>query len=179
MQQDAEVLSFWFDELEPKQHFKKDPNLDAEISRRFLNLHQRAAAGELQTWRGTACGRLAEIIVLDQFSRNIFRNDARAWAQDEQALVLATEMVELELDQALETPRRVFAYLPYMHSEDLAAQVESVRLFTDLGLESNLKFARLHHDVIARFGRFPYRNDLLGRRSSPDEIDYVEKHGSF
>ncbi len=174
-----EVLSFWFDELEPRQHFKKDVQLDAEIARRFANMHKRATDGELQMWRGSVGGRLAEIIVLDQFSRNIYRDDARAWSNDRLALALAQEMVELQLDMNLVAPRRVFAYLPYMHSEDIAAQRESVRLFTELGLESNLKFAVLHHDVVARFGRFPYRNALLGRQSSPAEMEYVEQHGSF
>lgn len=179
MQEHAEVLSFWFEELEPEQHFKKDKQLDAEISRRFLPLHQRACADQLKPWRSSAGGRLAEIIILDQFSRNLYRDDPRAWAQDGQALALAMEMVASKQDLALVVSRRVFAYMPYMHSEDLKVQQESVQLFTGLGLDSNLKFARAHRDVIQQFGRFPYRNDLLGRDSSAAEIDYIEKHGSF
>jgi len=174
-----EILRFWFDELEPTQHFKKDEHLDAEIARRFSIVHQQATAGELAHWRDSADGRLAEIIVLDQFSRNLFRNDAQAWAQDEQALMRADEMVELELDSAIDADRRAFVYMPFMHSERLEIQEESLRLFEKLGSESNLKFAILHLEVIREFGRFPYRNELLGRESSAAEIAYVEKHGSF
>ena len=133
----------------------------------------------LRTWRGSADGRLAEIIVLDQFSRNIYRDDPRAWAQDDLALSLAKEMVVQQLDGEIAIERRAYVYMPYMHSEDIEMQHESVRLFGASGLESNLKFAILHRDVIAQFGRFPYRNELLGRVSTEAELAYVEKHGSF
>lgn len=179
MIEQQEVLDFWFKELKPAQHFKKDPSVDAEIARRFASQHQNAASGKLARWRTTADGRLAEIIVLDQFSRNLFRDDARAWEQDDLALSLAREMVGLGLDTDIALERRAYVYMPYMHNEDIDDQHESVRLFGLPGLESNLKFAILHRDVIAQFGRFPYRNELLGRDSTPDELVYIDKHGSF
>lgn len=174
-----EVLTFWFTELKPAQHFRKDEKVDLEISRRFTEVHQLASAGRLAGWRSCTQGRLAEIIVLDQFSRNLFRDDPRAWAQDDQALTLAKEMVELGLDQDLETDRRTYVYMPFMHSESRQIQDESVRLFERLGRESNLKYAILHRDLIKQFGRFPYRNPLLGRESTPAEVEYTRTHGSF
>lgn len=179
MVKSIEVINFWFEELKREQHFKKDVELDREIARRFSGLHELACAGELAGWRDSPPGRLAEIIVLDQFSRNLFRDDRRAWAQDSSALSLAKEMVAQTLDESIDKGRRSFVYMPYMHSEDISAQDESVRLFQKLGDESSLKFAILHRDVIAQFGRFPYRNEVLGRISTTAELDYVEKHGSF
>jgi len=173
------VLDFWFDELEPRQHFVKDATLDGEIRKRFEHVHHQACNEQLQEWRVTPTGQLAEIIVLDQFSRNLYRDDPRAWSQDNQALRLAKAMVEDNSDQEIPALQRPFVYMPYMHAESLDVQMESVALFTALGNESNLKFALLHRDVIEKFGRFPYRNELLGRESTSEELAYAEKHGSF
>jgi len=173
------VLTFWFEELEPRQHFVKDETLDGLIRQRFALTHQKACDEKLQDWRQHADGQLAEIIVLDQFTRNLYRDDPRAWAQDKLALQLARAMVKTGSDQKLSAKQRPFVYMPYMHDESLDAQNESVELFTALDSESHLKFARLHRDVIESFGRFPYRNELLGRVSTAEEIAYVEKHGSF
>ncbi|MDO5057293.1 MAG: DUF924 family protein [Lautropia sp.] len=173
-----DVLRFWFEESTPKQHFVKDPAFDALIRERFGTLHARAVAGELTAWRQTPEGRLAEIIVLDQFSRNIHRGQPAAFAQDDMALTLAQEAVRVGADQALGPQQRVFLYMPYMHSESEAIQAESVRLYTGLGLENNLRFAQAHKDIIDRFGRYPHRNEILGRPSRPDELAFLEQPGS-
>lgn len=172
------VLNFWFDELQPEQWFKKDPALDKQIKTRFKNIVQQAAACELWTWRTTAEGRLAEIIVLDQFSRNIYRNQAAAFSNDALALALAQEMVAQGLDKRLSTTQRSFIYMPYMHSESLKVQAESLRLFKQPGLEQNYDFAVAHQVIIERFGRYPHRNSLLNRRSTPEEIAFLKEPGS-
>jgi uncharacterized protein (DUF924 family) len=176
--QAQDILHFWFDELSNKQHFTKDPALDATIRQRFGATLEAAARCELFGWRGTPQGRLAEIVVLDQFSRNIFRDTARAFAQDPLALVLAQELVTSGLDQALTPTQRAFAYMPYMHSESPVVQAESVRLFGQAGLESNLNFALRHQAIVVRFGRFPHRNAILGRPSSAEEIAFLNEPGS-
>lgn len=178
----ANVLHFWFDELDPKQHFSKNADLDRQIVERFGALHAMLAADEAAAdsqWRTSTDGRVANVIVLDQFSRQIYRDDARAWAYDAGALHLAKELIADGTNTTLSVAQRRFVYMPFMHSENLSDQERSVELFTALGDKSNLRFAIAHRDVIARFGRFPYRNELLGRISTPEEIYYVEQHGSF
>lgn len=173
-----EVIGFWFDELEPVQWYRKDPALDAEIGRRFGALLEAAGRGELWRWRDSARGRLAEVIVLDQFSRNVHRDTPLAFARDPVALVLAQEAVALGADRRLETPWRAFLYMPYMHSESLAVHDEAVRLFDQPGLEENLDFEHRHRDIIVRFGRYPHRNAILGRNSTPEELAFLEQPGS-
>lgn len=172
------VLNFWFTEIEPKQWWVKDSSFDGEIARRFAKLHRAALLGELYTWRREASGRLAEIIVLDQFSRNIYRDDARAFAGDSIALVLAQEVVSAGADKLLTRAQRPFLYMPYMHSESAIIHEQAVELFTGLGSESNLKFELRHKAIIDRFGRYPHRNLLLGRPSSPEEMIFLEEPGS-
>lgn len=152
--------------------------MDREIESRFGNLHQCIAAGEGWTWRCDASGRLAEIIVLDQFSRNLFREDARAYAQDAMALALAQEAVHQELDLQLEPARRRFLYMPYMHSESLRVHQEALRLFGQPGLEDNLEFEERHLRILERFGRYPHRNRVLGRESSEQELTFLKEPGS-
>ncbi|NVO05600.1 MAG: DUF924 domain-containing protein [Rhodoferax sp.] len=176
--QAQEILHFWFDELSAKQHFAKDPGLDAAMRRRFGATLEAAARCELFGWRATPQGRLAEILVLDQFSRNIYRDSARAFAQDPLALVLAQELVAHGQDQALPPLQRAFAYMPYMHSESLLVHAEALRLFTQPGLEDNLPFALRHQAIIARFGRYPHRNALLGRTSSAEELAFLNQPSS-
>ncbi|MCZ8252183.1 MAG: DUF924 domain-containing protein [Hylemonella sp.] len=173
-----EVLRFWFEELTPKQHFAKDAALDAQIGARFGATLQAAARGALQPWRTDAPGRLAEIIVLDQFARNIHRDTPQAFACDALALDLARELVALGLDQALPTPHKPFAYMPYMHSEDLAAHAEALPLFSQPGLENNLHFLHRHTEILRRFGRYPHRNAVLGRPSTPEELVFLQQPGS-
>jgi len=175
---DAQVLDFWFGELQPAQWWKKDAALDARIAARFGATLAAAKACELADWRDTPRGRLAEVIVLDQFSRNVFRDRAEVFAADGIALALAQEMVRAGADRALAVAERAFVYLPYMHSESAAIHRHALRLFDQPGLESNLDFERRHWAIIERFGRYPHRNAILGRQSTPEEIAFLQQPGS-
>ncbi len=176
--QPQSILHFWFEELTPKQHFIKDSALDETIRGRFGNTLEAAARCELFTWRATTDGRLAEIIVLDQFSRNVYRDTPRAFAQDPLALVLAQELVACGQDRSLPDAQRVFVYMPYMHSESALVHTQALTLFTQLGMEGNLDFERRHKTIIDRFGRYPHRNAILGRESSADELAFLSEPGS-
>ena len=173
-----DILRFWFDELSPKQWFEKSEKTDAEIRCRFETTYHAAAVGELFDWRGDIQGRLAEIPVLDQFSRNIYRDDPRAFAADNMALVLAQEAVSLGWDQQLEESHKSFLYMPYMHSESAKVHMIALALFSQPGLENNLDFEIRHKDIIDRFGRYPHRNELLGRESTAEEIKFLTQPGS-
>jgi uncharacterized protein (DUF924 family) len=173
-----EILDFWFNELTPKQHFAKDTALDKTIRARFGTTLEAAARCELFAWRATAEGRLAEIIVLDQFSRNVYRDTPRAFAQDALALVLAQELVASTLDHSLPSAQRVFAYMPYMHSESAMVHAQAVTLFSQPGMEGNLDFELRHKSIIDRFGRYPHRNAILGRNSSTEELAFLAEPGS-
>ncbi len=176
---DAEaVLRFWFVELEPRDWWRKDPELDQRIASRFGALLETAATGALAEWRTTPRGRLAEIIVLDQFSRNIHRGSAEAFANDALALHLAEEAVATGAALELPVEERRFFYMPYMHSESAAVHETAMRLFATPGLEKNLDFERRHKAMIDRFGRFPHRNALLGRESTAEEIEFLKQPGS-
>ncbi|MBU2862455.1 DUF924 domain-containing protein [Reinekea forsetii] len=173
-----DVLAFWFEEINPKQWWVKDEAFDEDIRRRFLNVHQQAHQCELFSWRATAQGRLAEVIVLDQFSRNMYRDTAQAFASDTLALALAQEAVLQGDDQALSPSQRSFLYMPYMHSESLVVHEEAERLFAALGNENTLEFERRHKAIIEKYGRYPHRNYILGRESSEQEIAFLEQPGS-
>lgn len=172
------VLQFWFNELTPAQWFKKDTEMDAAIMARFGELHGHVVQCECYTWRDTPQGRLAEIIVLDQFSRNMYRDNARAFAFDALALALAQEAVAAGADMALTPEERSFLYMPYMHSESKTIHAQAMVLFDQPGLENNLDFEVRHKAIIDRFGRYPHRNMLLGRASSDEEIAFLEQPGS-
>ena len=172
------VLSFWFEETQPKQWFVRDDNFDALIRQRFGALHQAAERCELFAWRTSAAGRLAEVIVLDQFSRNLYRDSARAFASDALALGLAQTAVAAGADRELDLLRRSFLYLPYMHSESLLIHQQAVELFSAPGLENNLDYEFRHRAIIERFGRYPHRNAALGRESTPEEIEFLKTPGS-
>jgi uncharacterized protein (DUF924 family) len=173
-----DVISFWFHEIKPAQWWTKDPAFDRLIGGRFGDLHRRATACELWGWRTTPVGRLAEVIVLDQFSRNIYRDDARAFAQDPLALALAQEAVAAAADQPLTPAQKSFLYLPYMHSESLLVHDVALRLYDQPGLEFNLDFERRHKAIIDRFGRYPHRNAALGRQSTAEELKFLQEPGS-
>lgn len=174
------VLKFWFEEHGPDDWYSGLADFDAKLVARFATTHAELAAGEGFSWRGDAHGRLAEIIVLDQFSRQIFRNDRRAFASDGMALVLAEEAVAGGHAQKLNASEHAFLLMPYMHSESVIVHEEAVRLFTALGNEGMLKYEISHFDVIKKFGRFPKRNDALGRVSTLEEIAYIAgKDGMF
>jgi uncharacterized protein (DUF924 family) len=173
-----DILDFWFTELSTKQHFVKDAALDDTLRWRFGNTLEAAARCELFAWRTTPQGRLAEILVLDQFSRNIFRDTPRAFAQDALALTLAQELVASGLDRSLPLNQRSFVYMPYMHSESPLIHEQAVLLFSQPGLEGNLDFELRHKVIIDRFGHFPHRNQALGRASSAPEIAFLSEPGS-
>ena len=172
------VLEFWFDELTPKDWFTGGAEIDALIASRFAELHKAAIQGELFEWRQTAEGRLAEIIVLDQFSRNLGRNSPDAFTADPMALVLAQEAVAGGFDHQLNQQQKSFLYMPYMHSESLLMHEQAVLLFSQTGLENNLDFEFKHKVIIERFGRYPHRNEVLGRTSTPEEVEFLQQPGS-
>jgi uncharacterized protein (DUF924 family) len=171
-----EVLAFWF--AHSSRWFAKDEAFDAEIRQRFLALHDEVERGEHEDWRSTPRGALAYVIVLDQFSRNMFRGTPRSFASDARALAAAHDALSRGFDQALSPEERSFLYMPLMHSEDLADQERCVDLFRALGDAYSLGFAVQHRDIIARFGRFPHRNAILGRTSSPEELEFLTQPGS-
>lgn len=186
------VLDFWFGPLDASgeasaekraQWWKKSDAFDGEIRSRFGALHASVNAGEHEAWCQTARGRLAYVIVLDQFSRNMFRGTPASFASDARALAAAKEGLARGHDRELVRAERSFLYMPYMHAEDLAAQDECVALFRALDEEaggdgSNVKFAIAHRDIVARFGRFPHRNAILGRASTPEEEEFLTQPGS-
>ncbi len=174
----AAVLAFWFDELRPEQWFKKDPEVDATVGARFGPLYERLAAGLPPRWRATPEGCLAAVIVLDQFPRNLFRDDPRAYATDAAALATAEHAIEDGFDSALNPARKQFLYTPFEHSEDPAVQARSVELFAPIDEPEALDYARRHKAIIDRFGRFPHRNAVLGRPSTAEERAFLEQPGS-
>lgn len=179
MSSDAQaVLDFWFEALTPAQWFKKDPEMDRSISERFGALHAQAAKCECYAWRRTEEGRLAEIIVLDQFSRNIYRDDARSFATDALALALSQEAVAAGADAELTSLQRAFLYMPFMHSESAVIHEVAIQLFNQPGLENNLDFEVRHKAIIDRFGRYPHRNAVLGRTSTDEELAFLKQPGS-
>lgn len=171
----SEVLDFWFVEHGPDDWYSGDPEFDARCAARLSDVHRQAVRGELWEWRHTVQGRLAEIILLDQLSRQLHRGDAIAFAADPMALALAQEVVYRGLDRELSLYEKLFVYMPFQHSESPVIQDESVRLFGALGNDDYLFHATAHRDTIARFGRFPFRNTVLGRVSTPEEVAYMQE----
>ena len=174
-----DILDFWFEECGPEKWFKKDTELDEHIQIRFAQVHKAASRGELFKWRDSAFGRLAEIIVLDQFSRNIYRGQPESFANDQLALILAQEMVQFGLDKEVPVHMRAFVYMPYMHSESRIIHEEAIRLFSTEGLEENLIFERDHKKIIDQFGRYPHRNGVLHRLSTIKELEFMQNHRGF
>lgn len=186
----AAVLDFWFGPATDPTHthsrpewFRKDPQHDAEIARRFGPLIDEALSGGLQDWTATPTGALALILVLDQFTRNTGRDTPRAFAGDPRALSLAKSLVASGADRTLTGVQRQFVYLPFEHSEALADQDESIRLFAQLGrdepaLAGLLEWAERHRVIVARFGRFPHRNAALGRTNTAEEAEFLTQPGS-
>ena len=169
------ILDFWFEEIEPSLHWKKDSEFDQMIRERFGEVHAAANRCELFGWRGQPEGRLAEIIVLDQFSRNIYRDRPEAFASDAIALALAQEAISVAADKHLTENQVSFLYMPFMHSESAAIHQVALQLFADLG---HLDFEIRHKEIIDRFGRYPHRNEILGRESTPEEIAFLNEPGS-
>lgn len=173
-----EILKFWFEELEPKQWWVKDLELDQLIIARFSEIHGRAVRCELSGWRKSASGRLAEIIVLDQFSRNMFRGSRLSFACDPLALALSQEAISVGADQLLSPVERNFIYMPFMHSESLQIHEEAVELFRRNGQQGSFEYELKHKVIIERFGRYPHRNEVLGRVSTEAELEFLRQPGS-
>lgn len=173
-----EIISFWFEEIDKSQWWKKDKSFDELIKSRFLAIHNKAIKCELFSWRTSSLDRLAEIIVLDQFSRNIYRGKPESFAYDPLALALAQSAIAGGYDLDLSMDQKSFLYMPFMHSESLIIHEEAVVLFTKLGMESTLAFENKHKAIIERFGRYPHRNKILGRASTVEEEDFLSLPGS-
>ena len=172
------ILHFWFTELTPTLPLADAAALDGTVRTRFGATLEAAARCELFAWRTTPEGRLAEVLVLDQFSRNVYRDTPQAFAQDALALALAQELVASGQDRSLPLAQRSFAYMPYMHSESALVHTQAVALFAQLGLEDTLRFEQRHQAIIERFGRYPHRNAILGRESTPEELAFLNEPGS-
>lgn len=173
-----EVHAFWFDLLEPRDWFTADARLDRRIAAEFGALILTARTEALAYWRVSAIGRLAEILVLDQFSRNVFRDHADAFAGDQLALALAGQAVERGTARELSPQERAFLYMPFMHSESLAVHERAIELFAEPGLESHLEHEQRHRAVLERFGRYPQRNAALGRTNTAEEAAFLAEPGS-
>lgn len=174
----SEILDFWFHEIDPKLWFVSDPAFDDTLRQRFGGLLQQAAAGELYEWRTCAEGRLAEILVLDQFPRNIHRDTPQAFAQDPMALALAQEAVAGGALQALDAVRRSFLLLPYMHSESRKIHTVAEALYREHAPADNYDYELRHKAIIDRFGRYPHRNAVLDRESTAEEQAFLLEPGS-
>jgi uncharacterized protein (DUF924 family) len=171
-----EVLAFWR-EAGPARWYKKDAGFDAVVRNRFLGLWQKAAAGELTSWETSDDGALALVIVLDQFPRNMFRDDARTYSSDALARDVAARAIARGADLRVEGALLEFLYMPFMHSEHLADQMRCVELFRKAGDPANLKYAENHAGIIRRFGRFPHRNRILGRITTSEEQAFLDNGG--
>ena len=172
------ILDFWFEEIEPVSWWKKDDAFDALLVERFSEVHSRACCCELFEWRRKPEGRLAEIIVLDQFSRNMFRDSAQAFANDTMSLTLSQEAITCGADRTLTPVQRSFLYMPFMHSESLEIHEVAVELFRTNGIQNNLDFEFKHKKIIEKFGRYPHRNKVLGRQSTAEEVEFLTRPGS-
>jgi uncharacterized protein (DUF924 family) len=172
------ILKFWFEEIGHSQWWTKNDEVDQQIRDRFAEIHQKAIRCELFDWRKDAAGRLAEIIVLDQFSRNLFKDSPLSFANDSLALGLSQEAISVGADQSLSPIQRSFLYMPFMHSESLIIHEIAMDLYKKNGIQSNLDFEIKHQEVIKKFGRYPHRNKILGRASTRAEIDFLKQPGT-
>jgi uncharacterized protein (DUF924 family) len=174
-----DILRFWFEELDPKDWWRKDDAIDEAIVTHFGGVYEQLRKdGVPASWLESPEGTLAAILVLDQFPRNMFRDNAQAFATDAVALALAKRAIAKGIDMKLEPSRRAFIYLPFQHSEDAQDQARSIELFTALGQPLNLDFALRHKAIIDRFGRYPHRNAVLGRASTGEELAFLKEPGS-
>lgn len=174
-----QIIDFWFAPATRKLWFNSTPEFDQELRNRFQSTWLQACRGDLDEWMDTPQGCLALVIILDQFPLNMFRDTAQSYASEARSREVAAIAIERGFDKELPSEQLAFLYMPYMHSEDLQDQDLALRLFDQPGLESNLRFARHHRDIVARFGRFPHRNAALGRTSSDAEIEYLDSKQAF
>lgn len=173
-----DIIQFWFYDSGPDYWFKKDSTFDQRILNRFQETYYAATRCELYAWRKTAEGRLAEIVVLDQFSRNMFRHSPQAFAFDSLALALAQEAIAGNFDKELPIVQRKFIYMPLMHSESSVIHRQAEKLFSQPGLEDNYRYEVRHKAIIEKFGRYPHRNAVLGRKSTAAEVAFLQQPGS-
>lgn len=175
----CEILDLWFAEATRPMWFNSTQEFDREVRARFEATYQAGKRGELTDWERDVDGALALVILFDQFPHHMYRQQAESFAMEAQARAIARRILWRELDRTLAPERQAFAYLPFMHSENLADQEQSVQLFSQPGLENNLKWALHHRDIVRRFGRFPHRNVISGRTSTAAEIEYLQAQGSY
>ena len=178
MAEKEEILNFWFKECKPEQWFKKNEDFDQMIENRFSIAIENAIAGKLGNWEESETGCLALIILLDQFTRNVFRDTPRAFAGDKRALALSQLCCDKDYLTNPDVQRRQFMLMPMMHSENLAVQDAALPLFKKYASEKDYEYAEKHRDIIARFGRFPHRNVILGRKSTNEELEFLKQPGS-
>jgi len=169
-----DIINFWFKEITPKEWWEKSTTFDKKITDRFLNIYKRAAKGELVNWRYKPLSSLAEIIILDQFPRNMFRDKKQSFTTDPLAVCLAQTAVDKGFDEKLDVEQRAFMYMPLMHSESSEIHKATELLFSAPGMEDNLKFELMHKKIIDQYGRYPHRNKILGRRSTKKEIEFLK-----
>jgi len=173
-----DIIKFWFEEIKSSQWWIKDADFDQLLIDKFSGIHKRAKNCELYEWRENAEGRLAEIIILDQFSRNMFRGSQLAFANDPLALSLSQQALSVGADMLLEPNRRSFIYLPFMHSESKVIHERALDIYKEKGTQGNLDFEIRHKNIIDRFGRYPHRNEVLGRDSTAEELKFIKQPGS-
>lgn len=173
------VLDFWFSTKMREKWFEKSEAIDTEIRERFLSLYQDARADRLEDWKQRAESALALTIIFDQFPRNLFRGSPRSFESDGLARDVALQALDHDFDRELAADQRQFFYLPFMHSENLQDQKRALDLYEKLGDAKALDFAHQHHDIIARFGRFPHRNAVLGRDTTREEAEFLKTHSGF
>ena len=174
-----EIIEYWFSKEVSERWFNSTAEFDRELGERYESVWQQASRGELGEWMNTAEGCLALVIILDQFPLNMFRGEAKSFATEAESRDVAEHAIEQGFDAQLPDDQRAFLYMPYMHSENLADQDRSVELFSQPGLESNLRYAHHHRGIVEKFGRFPHRNEVLGRESTEAEIEYLNSKEAF
>ena len=174
-----EIIDYWFSKEVSEHWFNSTAEFDRELGERYESVWEQASRGELVDWMNSAEGCLALVIILDQFPLNMFRGEAKSFSSEAQSRDVAEHAIEQGFDAQLPDDQKAFLYMPYMHSENLADQERSVELFSQPGLESNLRFAHHHRGIVDKFGRFPHRNEVLGRESTEAEIEYLNSKEAF
>lgn len=177
--QPDDILDFWYASDMRAHWFNSTPELDRKICDNYGDIWEQAGAGELDHWAETASGCLALAIILDQFPLNMFRGDKKSFSTESKAIAISHAAIRQELDKQIAKDRVAFLYMPLMHSENMRDQDLSVELFEVAGLEHNARFAKHHRGIVERFGRFPHRNEILGRQSTPEEIEYLNSKEAF
>ncbi len=173
------ILDFWFSDEMTKQWFNSTPELDLKIKLNFEEIYQSAVDGKLDHWQTSPLGCLALILLFDQFPLNMYRGEKQCFATESRSREVAASAINNGFDAELSDQQKIFFYMPYMHSEDLKDQVKGIELYTKAGLKENLRFAKHHHDIVERFGRFPHRNKILGRTNTPEEAAYLSSKQAF